>query len=85
MRRLSRCLRRTVAALGKLLRNALSADAGLWPDMGRRVSQHVDDIIADYSAVDFERLVSLLAWLNANPASGVSSSEYRWKGGYEVA
>lgn len=29
------------------------------------------DVLADYSAEDFERLVSLLAWLNANPASGL--------------
>lgn len=29
------------------------------------------DVLADYSAEDFERLVTLLAWLNANPASGL--------------
>lgn len=29
------------------------------------------DVLADYSAEDFERVVSLLAWLNANPASGL--------------
>lgn len=29
------------------------------------------DVLADYSTEDFERLVSLLAWLTANPASGL--------------
>ncbi len=29
------------------------------------------DVLADYSAEDFERLVGLLAWLNANPTSGL--------------
>jgi len=29
------------------------------------------DVLADYSAEDFERLMSLLAWLNENPASGL--------------
>src|SRR3546814_851990 len=29
------------------------------------------DVLADYSAEDFERLMTLLAWLNANPASGL--------------
>lgn len=29
------------------------------------------DVLADYSTEDFERLVTLLAWLNANPASGL--------------
>lgn len=29
------------------------------------------DVLADYSDEDFERLVTLLAWLNANPASGL--------------
>jgi hypothetical protein len=29
------------------------------------------DVLADYSAEDFDRLVTLLAWLNANPASGL--------------
>lgn len=42
-----------------------------WPDMGERALATRFDVLADYSAVDFERLVSLLAWLNANPASGL--------------
>lgn len=29
------------------------------------------DVLADYSAEDFERLVTLLAWLEANPASNL--------------
>lgn len=29
------------------------------------------DVLADYSAEDFERLVTLLAWLTANPVSGL--------------
>ncbi|WP_298619374.1 DUF3322 and DUF2220 domain-containing protein [uncultured Zoogloea sp.] len=42
-----------------------------WPDMGGRALATRFDVLADYSAVDFERLVSLLAWLNANRASGL--------------
>ncbi|MBS0347738.1 MAG: hypothetical protein JSR69_14920 [Proteobacteria bacterium] len=42
-----------------------------WPDMGVRALATRFDVLADYSAVDFERLVSLLAWLNANRASGL--------------
>lgn len=42
-----------------------------WPAMERRVLATRFDVLADYSAVDFERLLALLAWLEANPASGL--------------
>lgn len=42
-----------------------------WPVMGRRALASRFDVLADYSAVDFERLMALLAWLAANPASGL--------------
>lgn len=42
-----------------------------WPAMDRRVLATRFDVLADYSAVDFERLQALLAWLEANPASGL--------------
>lgn len=42
-----------------------------WPAMDRRVLASRFDVLADYSAVDFERLHTLLAWLEANPASGL--------------
>lgn len=42
-----------------------------WPDMGVRALATRFDVLADYSAVDFERLVPLLTWLNANRASGL--------------
>ncbi|WP_082493192.1 Wadjet anti-phage system protein JetD domain-containing protein [Acidovorax sp. Leaf160] len=44
----------------------------LWPVLaqGNALASRFD-VLADYSAEDFERLVGLLAWLNANPASGL--------------
>jgi hypothetical protein len=42
-----------------------------WPGIGLRALATRFDVLADYSAVDFERLMSLLAWLEANPASGL--------------
>lgn len=43
-----------------------------WPAMGQRNALASRfDVLADYSSEDFERLVSLLAWLEANPASGL--------------
>lgn len=64
------------AAVGQLRRwEAASQRCRLvlerWPAMDRRTLATRFDVLADYSAVDFERLVSLLAWLEANPASGL--------------
>lgn len=42
-----------------------------WPAMEQRALASRFDVLADYSAADFERLMSLLAWLEANPASGL--------------
>ena len=43
-----------------------------WPAMGQcNALASRFDVLADYSSKDFERLVSLLAWLEANPASGL--------------
>jgi hypothetical protein len=43
----------------------------LWPGIEKRGLASRFDVLADYSAVDFERLMALLAWLAANPASGL--------------
>lgn len=42
-----------------------------WPAMEQRALASRFDVLADYSAADFERLMALLAWLEANPASGL--------------
>ena len=39
-----------------------------WPAIGKTLSRYFD-VLADYSASDFERLASMLAWLEANPGS----------------
>jgi hypothetical protein len=44
---------------------------GRWPSMGRRALASRFDVLADYSVADYERLMALLAWLEANPASGL--------------
>ncbi|MGB3071205.1 MAG: Wadjet anti-phage system protein JetD domain-containing protein [Ottowia sp.] len=44
---------------------------GRWPAMERRALASRFDVLADYSAAEFERLMALLAWLDANPASGL--------------
>lgn len=41
-----------------------------WPSIGRALSRYFD-VLADYSTIDFERLANMLAWLEANPASGL--------------
>lgn len=42
-----------------------------WPALEQRKTLASRfDVLADYSPEDFERLVALLAWLDANPASG---------------
>jgi hypothetical protein len=41
-----------------------------WPCIGKALSRHFD-VLADYSSEDFERLASMLSWLEANPASGL--------------
>lgn len=42
-----------------------------WPALGQdKTLASRFDVLADYSPEDFERLVALLAWLDANPASG---------------
>jgi hypothetical protein len=41
-----------------------------WPSIGKALSRHFD-VLADYSSDDFERLAGMLAWLEANPASGL--------------
>lgn len=43
-----------------------------WPVLasGSGLARHFE-VLADYPALDFQRLVSLLAWLEQNPASGV--------------
>lgn len=43
-----------------------------WPSMAQnKALASRFDVLADYSLGDFERLVALLAWLEANPASGL--------------
>lgn len=43
-----------------------------WPVLGQGSALASRfDVLADYSAEDFERLVTLLAWLSANPVSGL--------------
>lgn len=44
---------------------------GRWPSMGPSALASRFDVLADYSAVDFGRLMALLAWLEANPTSGL--------------
>jgi hypothetical protein len=41
-----------------------------WPPIEKALSRCFD-VLADYSAGDFERLTGMLAWLEANPASGL--------------
>lgn len=41
-----------------------------WPSIRQAISKHFD-VLADYSSEDFERLASMLAWLEAYPASGL--------------
>lgn len=46
--------------------------SGRWPALAGRsgVSRHFD-ALADYSQTDFDRILSLLAWLEKNPSSGM--------------
>lgn len=45
---------------------------GRWPALGQgNVLATKFDVLADYASEDFERLMSLLAWLDANPRSGL--------------
>lgn len=46
--------------------------AGRWPPLirGMKLASKFD-VLADYPSEDFERLVALLAWLEANPASNL--------------
>lgn len=41
-----------------------------WPSVEKALCRCFD-VLADYSADDFERLTGMLAWLEANPASGL--------------
>jgi hypothetical protein len=41
-----------------------------WPSIGQALSKHFD-VLADYSSEDLERLSGMLAWLEANPSSGL--------------
>lgn len=43
---------------------------GRWPALAARASRHFDDL-ADYPQVDFDRLLSLLEWLEGHGASGM--------------
>lgn len=46
--------------------------SSLWPILAQgSVLASRFDVLADYSSKDFDRLVNLLGWLNANPASGL--------------
>lgn len=64
-------------AVGQSRRWALASEryqrlSSLWPALAQSSTLAARfDVLADYSAEDFERLVGLLAWLNANPASGL--------------
>jgi hypothetical protein len=40
-----------------------------WPRLGDKLGR-LFDVLADYSAQDFARLVALLAWIERNPSSG---------------
>lgn len=42
----------------------------LWPVLGDRLPRYFD-MLADYHEADFARLISMLAWLEANPRSGL--------------
>jgi hypothetical protein len=43
----------------------------VWPSLaGKAALLRAFDVLADYSAADFERLVQFVCWLLANPASG---------------
>ena len=65
---------------------AAAGQAGRWGMATRRYQQMLErwpvlgdgtalaskfDVLADYSAEDFERLLALLSWLDAHPASGL--------------
>ena len=59
---------------------------GRWPALHPRLSRHFD-ILADYSAPDFDRLESLLSWLEKNPRSDcyprqlpVAGMDSKWLG-----
>ena len=41
-----------------------------WPSIGQSLAKHFD-VLADYSAEDFDRLAGMLKWLEENPASGL--------------
>lgn len=41
-----------------------------WSSIEKALSRYFD-VLADYSVDDFERLIGMLAWLEANPASGL--------------
>lgn len=43
---------------------------GRWPGLSGKLARHFD-LLADYGDVDYRRLVDLLAWLEANPKSGM--------------
>lgn len=65
------------AAVGQSKRWAIAGEryqqmSSRWPILARgNVLASRFDVLADYSPQDFDRLVSLLTWLNANPASGL--------------
>jgi len=47
-----------------------AALAGRWPRLGTALARRFD-VLADYPDDDVDRLAALLAWLEANPASGL--------------
>lgn len=65
------------AAVGESQRWAIAGDRYRqmvirWPVMAQRKTlASWFDVLADYSSEDFERLVMILAWLEANPTSGL--------------
>nr|WP_315400667.1 Wadjet anti-phage system protein JetD domain-containing protein [uncultured Duganella sp.] len=47
-----------------------AATTARWPALARALARHYD-VLADYADSDFQRLLDLLAWLRAHPASGL--------------
>lgn len=43
---------------------------GRWPQLANKLARYFD-ILADYSEVDYRRLVDMVAWLEKNPASNL--------------
>ena len=64
-----------IAGQGERWRRALSRHRRLCstcrPLQGRPITQRIFDSLADYADLDFDRLVSLLAWVTEHPTSGL--------------